>query len=87
MRETLVENKLIESVKKKGGLCWKFVSPGTNGVPDRVCLFPDGRIVFVETKAPGKVLRPLQRKRREELEALGFEVLVIDSKEEAINAF
>lgn len=87
MRETLVENKLIGSVKKKGGLCWKFVSPGTNGVPDRVCLFPDGRIVFVETKAPGGKPEPIQEYRHQQLRDLGFEVRVIDSKEEAANAF
>jgi len=82
MREMLIETNLIKVTKAQGGKCWKFVSPGTAGVPDRICLFPGGRVVFVETKATGKKARPLQEKRHNELRALGFTVLVIDSKEQ-----
>lgn len=49
------------------------------GVPDRLVLLPKGRLYFVELKAPGKTLRPLQLKRKKQLESLGFEVYVIDS--------
>ncbi len=59
----------------------KFVSPGMAGIPDRLVLLPEGRIYFVELKAPGKNLRPLQVKRKRQLEALGFKVYVIDSYE------
>lgn len=59
----------------------KFVSPGMAGIPDRLVLLPRGRIYFVELKAPGKNLRPLQVKRKRQLEALGFKVYVIDSYE------
>lgn len=59
----------------------KFVSPGMAGIPDRLVLLPKGRIYFVELKAPGKNLRPLQVKRKKQLEALGFKVYVIDSYE------
>ncbi len=59
----------------------KFVSPGMVGIPDRLILLPRGRIYFVELKAPGKNLRPLQVKRKRQLEALGFKVYVIDSYE------
>lgn len=59
----------------------KFVSPGMAGIPDRLVLLPRGRIYFVELKAPGKNLRPLQLKRKRQLEALGFKVYVIDSYE------
>ena len=59
----------------------KFVSPGMAGIPDRLVLLPKGRIYFVELKAPGKALRPLQVKRKRQLEALGFKVYVIDSYE------
>ncbi len=51
------------------------------GVPDRLVLLPKGKIYFVELKAPGKKLRPLQLKRKEQLESLGFKVYVIDSYE------
>ncbi len=61
-----------------GGLCLKFVSPGTAGVPDRIVLLPEGRLGFVEVKAPGKVQRPLQAARHAQLRKLGFKVFVLD---------
>ena len=61
-----------------GGLALKFISPGYDGVPDRIVLFPGGRIAFVEVKAPGKTLRPLQVRRKRQLESLGFKVYVLD---------
>lgn len=65
----------------------KFVSPGRAGVADRIVLMPpynptaDGRIWFVELKAPGKKLRPLQVKFKELVEGLGFQHRVVDSLE------
>ena len=61
-----------------GGLALKFISPGYDGVPDRIVLFPGGRLAFVEVKAPGKTLRPLQVRRKRQLESLGFKVYVLD---------
>ena len=63
MRERDIELKLRDAVKAVGGLCWKFTSPGTSGVPDRIVLMPKGRIAFVETKAPGDVPRKIQLKK------------------------
>lgn len=82
MRESLIEKKLKKRIELFGGKCLKFVSPGLSGVPDRICIFPGGKIFFVETKATGKNLRPLQEKRRKELQAFGFKVYVIDSEEQ-----
>ena len=65
-----------------GGLALKFISPGYDGVPDRIVLFPGGRIAFVEVKAPGKTLRPLQIRRKRQLESLGFKVYVLDAAEQ-----
>lgn len=79
MREKQIEARLKREVKRKGGLALKFTSPGTAGVPDRIVLLPKGRVVFVELKAPGGKLRPLQLKRKKQLENLGFKVYVIDS--------
>lgn len=81
MNERTIERKLVETVRSMGGLCPKFVSPGWDGVPDRVVLLPDGKVSFVETKAPGKRMRPLQRRRKEQLEGLGFKVFCLDSVE------
>lgn len=82
MRENVIERQLAMAVKKMGGMAVKFVSPGLDGVPDRIVLLPNKKMAFVEVKAPGKKLRPLQEKRRSQLEALGFPVYVIDGAEQ-----
>lgn len=81
MLESEIENKLKKEIETLGGLSLKFTSPGMAGVPDRLVLLPKGKICFVEVKAPGKSLRPLQIKRKEQLENLGFKVYLIDSYE------
>lgn len=55
--------------------------PGWNGVPDRLVLFPDGKMAFVELKAPGETMRPLQQYRARQLAALGFRVYTVDHTE------
>ncbi|WP_295218051.1 VRR-NUC domain-containing protein [Ruminococcus sp.] len=79
MREREIERKLVNAVKERGGICWKFTSPGTAGVPDRIILMPEGRIAFVEVKAPGEKPRPLQLSRHRLLRKLGFKVYVLDN--------
>lgn len=79
MRERQIEAKLVQAVKSMGGLAPKFVSPGLDGVPDRLVLLPGGKMAFVELKASGKTLRPLQVRRKRQLEALGFSVYCIDN--------
>ena len=78
MREKDIEQKLVKAVRSAGGICPKFVSPGTDGMPDRMLLFPGGRITFVEVKAPGRTPRPLQNMRLEQLRQLGFRAYVLD---------
>ena len=80
MREREIEQKFTQAVKKRGGLALKFMSPGYDGMPDRLALLPDGKMGFVEVKAPGKVPRPLQRQRHRLLHELGFHVYVLDDK-------
>ena len=76
--EKAIENKLRKATKDMGGIALKFISPGMSGVPDRLILFPGKRMAFVEVKAPGMQMRPLQVKRKKQLEALGFSVYCID---------
>ena len=78
MLERAIERHLIHEVKRRNGLALKFVSPGISGVPDRIVLLPRGKMAFVELKAPGETLRPLQVKRKNQLEMLGFEVYCVD---------
>ena len=78
MRESTVEHRLVTEVKKRGGIALKFVSPGIDGVPDRLVLLPDGKFAFVEVKAPGKQLRPLQVRRIAQLRALGYLAYCLD---------
>ena len=78
MTEKYIEQKLVKAVKAMGGMALKFTSPGFDGVPDRIVLLPMGRMAFVELKAPGKKMRPLQVRRKSQLEALGFLVYCID---------
>lgn len=79
MREAYVEKKLRIAAKKRGGWAVKFTSPGLDGVPDRLLLFPGGRMAFVEVKASGEKMRPLQELRAAQLRALGFRVYCLDN--------
>ena len=81
MRERSVETYLREQVRRAGGIAYKWVSPGNNGVPDRIVIMPGGRVVFVELKAPGRKPTQLQQYQHECLRALGCDVRVIDSRE------
>lgn len=82
MREKVIETQLNQAVRRSGGLALKFVSPGFNGVPDRLLLFTGGRVAFAEVKAPGQKPRPLQVHRMEQLRKLGFKVFVIDDADQ-----
>lgn len=82
MREKEIETYLRNRIRGMGGTAFKFVSPGNDGVPDRLVCLPGGRVVFVELKAPGQHPRPLQIHQIGRLKQLGFRVEVIDSKEQ-----
>lgn len=76
--EKQIEQSLVKAVKNMGGIAPKFVSPGFDGMPDRIVLLPHGLMAFVEVKAPGKKPRPLQVSRYGLLQRLGFNVYVLD---------
>ena len=82
MREKITEQKLTKAVKNMGGIAPKFVSPGFDGMPDRIVLLPGGHIGFVEVKAPGEKPRPLQLSRHGLLRRLGFKVFVLDDEQQ-----
>ena len=81
VRERDVERRLVEAVRSHGGLAIKFISPGWDGAPDRIILFPGKRLAFVELKRPGGKMRPIQLRRKSILEKFGFRVYCIDQTE------
>lgn len=79
--EKYIERKLADMVKAKGGLCVKLLCDQYAGLPDRLCLLPEGKMCFVEVKSRGEKPRRLQDVVHGRLRALGFHVFVIDSVE------
>lgn len=83
--EKVVEHKLVELVKINGGMCIKLLCDQLIGLPDRMCLFPGHKIVFVELKTTGRKPKRIQTYMHNKLRALGFRVEVIDTVESVIN--
>ena len=89
VRESDIERALVARVKALGGETRKLSWVGRWGAPDRI-VFLQGRVIFVELKAPGAKPAPHQAREIERLRALGAEVYVIDSLgkiEEVLNAY
>ena len=84
MRESAIEAKLVRLVRERGGLCYKFVSPGNPGVPDRIVVTPDGRTVYVELKTEAGRLSPMQKFQRTELQKRGADVRVLKGLEQVL---
>lgn len=83
--EKVIERKLAELVKINGGMCIKLLCDQLIGLPDRMCLFPGHKIVFVELKTTGRKPKRIQVFMHNKLRALGFRVEVIDTVESVIN--
>lgn len=82
MLEKDIEAKLVRGVRALGGECYKFVSPGTAGVPDRVAVFPGGAVVFVELKTDTGRLSPLQERQINKLRKIGASAVVLHGAKE-----
>ena len=80
--EKKLEQKLVKAVRDIGGLALKFVSPGCDGVPDRLILIAYGKVAFVEVKAKGKKPRPIQIRRINQIRRLGFLVFILDDEKD-----
>ena len=80
--EKKIEQKLVKAVRDIGGLALKFVSPGCDGVPDRLILIAYGKVAFVEVKAKGKKPRPIQIRRINQIKNLGFLVFILDDEKD-----
>lgn len=86
MRESSIESKLVRMVRERGGLCFKFVSPGNPGVPDRIVITPAGHTVYVELKTEVGRLAAIQKWQHEELRKRGADVRTLKGLEQ-VKAF
>lgn len=84
MKESTIEARLVREVKKRGGLCYKFTSPGNPGVPDRIVVLPDGVTVYVELKTEIGRLANIQKWQIEELRKRGAEVRVLKGMDQVL---
>ncbi len=83
MLESQIEARMGQMIRKRGGLYYKFVSPGNPGVPDRLVVLPGGRVVFVELKTAVGKLSSLQRWQIDQMRALGLDVRTVRGWDEA----
>ncbi len=75
-----IERWLGNQLKNLGCIYMKFVSPGNDGVPDRIVILPGGLVVFAELKDENGRLRPNQRVQIERMRKLGASVSVVTGK-------
>ena len=59
-REATLERSFCNWLRKAGCLVYKFVSPGNDGVPDRIVVTSGGRVIFVELKTERGELSDIQ---------------------------
>lgn len=85
MKESTIEARLVREVKKRGGLCYKFTSPGNPGVPDRIVILPGGTTVYVELKTEIGRLAKIQKWQIEELRKRGADVRVLKGMDQVMN--
>lgn len=79
MRESQVEQYLIDVVTSKGGEIRKLQWIGRRGAPDRVVMLPGGRLIWVECKAPGMKPEPHQLREHHRMRLMDQRVEVVDS--------
>lgn len=84
MKESTIEARLVREVKKRGGLCYKFTSPGSPGVPDRIVILPGGITVYVELKTEVGRLANIQKWQISEIQKRGATVRVLKGMEQVL---
>lgn len=82
MTEKAIESRLVNEVKKRGGVSYKFVSPGNVGVPDRIVILPGGEVWFVELKTETGRLSAMQEYQIKRMINVGARVAVLHGAED-----
>lgn len=72
--EKVIEKKLVDYVKSKGGHTRKWSSPSNTGVPDRIIVMPGGAVGFLELKRQGNVPTKKQHHEMALLKQMGAQV-------------
>lgn len=83
MRESTLEAKIVKYCRENGILTYKFSSPAHRGVPDRV-MIKDGKVMFMEVKAPGKSPSALQLHEIEKIQKSGVVAGWVDDFSKAV---
>lgn len=81
MRESRIEQHLVKRIRRIGGECFKFVSPGRVGVPDRLVVLPGGEVIWVELKMLHGVVAGPQLRMHKRLRELMQDVQILRSTE------
>ena len=85
MKESVVEDALVDETESWGGECIKFTSPNKRGVPDRIVVLPGGLVGFVECKRPtGGKASALQARQLDQLRLLGVHTALVSTVAEAV---
>ena len=79
--EKVVERKLVELTNLNGGMCIKLLIFHLLWLPDRLCIFPKSKIIFIETKTTKQKPRQIQLFMHDKIRKLGFRVEVVDTVE------
>lgn len=85
--EKQVEVFMKSEAQKRGCLFYKFVSPGNDGVPDRILITRTGQVHFIELKTTTCRLSPTQQVQILRLKEHHAQVSVVQGKDGVINFF
>ena len=79
--EKVIEKKIKAYGKTIGFLSRKFISPGSNGVPDQLFINQNGIAIFIEMKRKGETPTPAQGKQIRKFKANLAPTFVVDNIE------
>lgn len=87
LSESKLETILRMEIKKLGGRCYKWISPGNVGVPDRIIILKGMYPIFVELKTDKGKLSPIQEIQIRTLKELDQQVYTTYGIEGIIELF